>query len=227
MIINPAPHPLSRLIPWDEFWYPVSQLGEERLLIIEDQIIQKQAEVFPSLAAGKRKQLMSAREDNDYRRELVRVALTIGELTAFACYPLNDKGFEIRRFVWDFADAVGHDAYRSIDEGELALEPGAVRSNSLASQLANQPLFVRNDDKYRWLDVKTPSEADQHRIAQSVIEEHIALYGESKMRRLDFVGQVCERRPGLSKEGAKRLWREFAKADWKRAGTKAHRSKRH
>jgi hypothetical protein len=98
--VKPSPFSLKGFIPWRDFWLSAKLLGPARQQELLDRLIRDQEAVYPQLAAGIRQQIESALED-DQLAEFLRAALMLGEVTAFASHPTQDKAFSIEARVWD------------------------------------------------------------------------------------------------------------------------------
>jgi hypothetical protein len=87
IMINPTPRSLTGLIRWRDFWDKVKALPSDKLEIRAKDICQRQEVKYKALGRAVRKQLAAARAEDDLALELVRVALSLRELEAFATYP--------------------------------------------------------------------------------------------------------------------------------------------
>jgi len=219
MLVNPKPCSLTNFEPWRNFQTRVGELRPAELESIADRLCREREKAYPPLAKCVRQQLAAAREDDDLARELVRIALWLGYLTAYASCPTKDKAFAIHPQVWDVMAAGYHDAYWSIDEGIFALDPAKYRANAIERELANRPLFINEGVANRWLRIK-PSGAQQRKTAKAIIKRYKDQHGEQSMRKADFVEAAVDQLPGLSPNRAKQLWGDHAPAAWRRSGTK-------
>ena len=220
MLVEPKPSSLKNLDPWRNFRERVGQLSASELEAIADELCHRQETAYSPLAKRVRQQLDAAREEDDLVRELVRIALWLGDLTAHASYPTKEKAFAIHPQVWD-AMALGyHDAYRSIEEGIFAIDEAKYRANSIERELANRPLFIKRDVANRWLQINPPGGARQRKTAEAIIKHHKDHHGEQPMRKADFVKAAVDQLTGLSPNRAMQLWRDHAPPAWRRPGTK-------
>jgi hypothetical protein len=220
MLFDPTPRSLKGLIPWENFWKRLVQLPFQHLQSKADEILSRlEAESAP-LAKAKRKILAEAETPEEYASELVVIALEWAELTAYVSYPTKDKAFRIKAFVWSTRQISEENAFRSIEDGVLKLDPQKYPPNSLERELANRPLFIERGVASEWFDVRPTSEAMQRETADAVIAEFKSATGNRRMKREDFIVSLMERLPGLSRERAKKLWRERAPPNWKMPGPK-------
>lgn len=219
MLVNPKPCSLSNFEPWRTFQAHVDELRPAALEAIADRLCREQEKAYPPLAKCVRQQLAAAREDDDLAREIVRIALSLGDFTAYASYPTKGKAFAIDAKVWDVMAFGYHDACRSIDEGIFAIDLAKCRANKLDPELACSPLFINKGVANFWLEIK-PSGEQQRETAKAIIEHYKDQHGEQSMRRADFIKAAVDQLPGLSPNRALQLWREHAPDAWKRPGTK-------
>jgi putative transposase len=91
MLVDPKPYSLKNLDPWRNFRARVGQLSAAELEAIADELCHGQETAYSPLAKRVRQQLDGAREEDDLARELVRIALWLGDLLALASYPTKDK----------------------------------------------------------------------------------------------------------------------------------------
>jgi len=219
-MINPTPMSLTGLMRWRDFWDRVNQLSNHQLEIRAEDICQRQEVKYKPLGRAVRKQLAGARAEDDLAIELVRVALQLRELEAFASYPTKRVAFKIESLIWDQISYSLHDVYRSIREGVLALTFKHHGAQSIERELINRPLFVNQDAAKRWLRIRPSPLADQKRASRELIQVFKRDYPRKKMKREDFIQAIRHKFEGLSREQAKRLWAEAAPAEWRRAGVK-------
>jgi len=92
-------------------------------------------------------------------------------------------------------------------------------AQKLERELANRPLFIDGGVSNRWLRIK-PSGVQQRKTARAIIKHYKDQNPKQRMRKDDFIKAVVDQLPGLSREQAKKLWRDNAPAAWKRPGTK-------
>jgi len=154
MLVNPKPRSLSNLEPWRNFQARVCELRPAALEAIADRVCRQQEKAYPALAKCVRRQLTAAREDDDLARELVRISLSLKELTAYASYPTKGKAFAIDPQVWDVMARDYHDAHRSIDEGVFAIDVAKKRGAKTRARARKQTSL------HRWRRFK-PLAADQ------------------------------------------------------------------
>jgi len=220
MLVDPKPSSLSNLDPWRNFQARVGELRASMLEAIANRLCRQQETAYPPLAKCVRQQLAAAREDDDLARELIRIGLWLGDLTAYASYPTKEKVFAIHPQVWDVMALDYHDAYRSIDDEIFAIDEAKYRANSIERELANRPLFIKRDVANRWLRINVFGGAQQRETAKAIIKRHKDQHGEQPMRKADFIKDAVERHPGLIPTKALQLWRDLAPEKWKRPGTK-------
>ncbi len=156
MLVDPKPYSLKNLDPWRNFRARVGQLSAAELEAIADELCHGQETAYSPLAKRVRQQLDGPREEDDLARELVRIALWLGDLLALASYATKDKAFAIDSKVWDVMALDYHDAYRSIEEGIFAIDDAKCGANKLERELAYRPLFISRDVANRWLRIDRP-----------------------------------------------------------------------
>ena len=89
--------------------------------------------------------------------EIVRVALMVGRITAFAAEPIGGKAFEIKKYAWGLVPLPHHEPSRSIEDGIFGIDRSAYPEGSLDRRLANAPLFVSERQVNEWFKVRSPS----------------------------------------------------------------------
>jgi hypothetical protein len=220
MLVAPKPCSLKNLDAWRDFWSRVARLSAAKLEALSVELCHRQETAHYHLVHSVRQQLDAARAGDDLARELVRVALWLGDLTAFASYPTKDKAFAIDSSVWDVMALGYHDAHRSIEDGIFAINCAKYRANSIERELANRPLFINGGVADRWLRIGPPSGAQQCKTAKAIIKHHKVRHGVQPMRKADFVTAAVDALPGLTRHRAEQLWGDHAPEAWKKAGTK-------
>jgi hypothetical protein len=223
MLVNPKPRTLKDLIPWGEFWDRVQALSVDELNGIAAGLVARQQESYAPLANAARKQLTAAAAEGVLATGLVRVALSLGDLVAYASYPTKAKAFATEPHVWAMLPSDCFDAESSVVEGVFMLNAESPGIYNLERELAGRPLFMEKKTAYRWLRTGPPSVSQQRAIVLDVIAEFERRHPLGRMKKDDFIKAVVSRHPGLSKELAKRLWRDHAPATWRRPGPKTHR----
>jgi len=158
--------------------------------------------------------------DTDRLIEVLRAALMVGRVTAFATEPIGGKAFEIRKYAWGPVPLEHHDAERSIGDGIFAVRAGSFRDGSLDRWLANAPLFVGEKQVNEWFKLRAPSSAALRATAVQVMAGHNQASPGQPMRRQDFLGAVRAKHATVSDRQLKALWKETAPEEWKRPGTK-------
>jgi hypothetical protein len=156
MLVAPKPCSLTNLDAWRDFWSRVDRLSAAQLEALSVELCHRQETAHSHLVHRVRQQLDAARSEDDLARELVRVALWLGDLVAYASYPTKDKTFTIDTKVWDVMALGYHDAYRSIEDGVFAIDCAKYRANSIERELANRPLFINRGVANRWLRIMQP-----------------------------------------------------------------------
>jgi hypothetical protein len=222
MLVDPTPRSLRGLVRWRDFWERAAALPSAQIELKADDLCHRQEAELKAFGRAIRQQLAAAREEDDLARELIRVALQVGELIAFASYPTKQTAFRTERFIWDLMASSYHDIYRSIDDGILALDLRSYRPQTIERELVNRPLFIDKAASNRWLRLRPPSAAAQMQEARQLIQTFRQEYPRRLMRRDDFVETLTAQMPGVSKNRAKQLWAACAPCRWQRPGTKAH-----
>ena len=220
MLVDPKPCSLKNLDAWANFWERVRLLQPAELEAKATDLCLRQEKEYAPAARNIRRQLKLARTGDDLDRELVRIALWLGDLTAWASYPTKDKAFAIHPEVWGDMGRDYHDAHRSIEDGIFAIDRAKYRANAIERELADRPLFIKGDVANRWLRINPPSGAQQRKIANAIIKHHKERHAGQPMRKADFSEAALDQLPGLSRHRAKQLWRDCAPESWKRPGTK-------
>lgn len=213
MLVDPTPRSLKNLDAWKNFWARVRLLKPAQLEAKAIDLCLQQEKAYAPVASNIRRQLKLARAEEDLARELVRIALWVGDLKAYASYPTKDKAFPIDPEVWGDMGRDYHDAHRSIEEGIFAIDSARWGPNSIERELANKPLFIAKEGAIGWLRIR-PSLAQQSKIAKAIINQH------KLMRREDFKTAMTDAVPGLSRSRAMQLWREHVPEEWKKPGRK-------
>ena len=211
---------MKNLVAWANFWARVRLLQPAELEAKATELCLRQEKAYAPAVENIQRQLKIARAEDDLARELVRIALWLGDLAAFASYPTKEKAFAIDTKVWDEMALGYHDAHRSIEDGIFAIDCAKYRANAIERELADRPLFIKGDVANRWLRIKPPSLAEQRETAESIIKLHKKRHRGQPMRRADFSEAAVDQLPGLSRHRAKLLWRDCAPESWKRPGTK-------
>jgi hypothetical protein len=201
MLVDPKPSSLRNLDPWRNFRERVGQLSVAELEAIADRFCREQETAYSPLVNCVRQQLDAAREEDDLAGELLRIALWLGDLTAYASYPTKDKAFPIDAKVWDVMAHGYHDADRSIEDGIFSIDYGKYRANTIERELANRPLFINEGVANRWLRIK-PSGAQPRKTAREIIKHFKDHHGEQPMRKDDFVEAAMDELTGLSRNQA-------------------------
>ena len=216
MLADPTPCSLKTLDAWRDFWARVDRLSAAELEALAVELCRQQEKAYAPAAEIARRQLVVARAEDDLARELVRVALWLGDLVAYASYPTKAKAFAIDTKVWDVMALDYHDAHRSIEDGIFAINT-KYPMNPHERELANRPLFINRGLANRWLRIKPPSSAQQRKTAKAIVKYH---KDHRPMRKADFVQAAMDELIGLSRNRAMQLWRDHAPDTWRRPGTK-------
>lgn len=172
------------------------------------------------LASKIRNQYEDAEDDEDRRIEVVRAALMIGRITAFATEPIGGKAFEIRKYAWGPIPLPHHDTQRSIEDGIFTIDMSPFPSGSLDHKLAHAPLFVEEKQVNDWFMLRQPSRAALRATARQVIADHDRACPNHPMRRQDFLEALKETHSSASGRRLILVWKELAPKAWKRPGTK-------
>ena len=220
MLVDPTPCSLKNLDAWGTFWARVGLLSAANLETIARELCRSQENAYSPLAASVRQQLNAGRADDGFARELIRIALWLGDLTAYVSYPTKKIAFAVEPTVWDVMALGYHDARRSLEDGIFAINGAKYPANTIERELANRPLFVNRGVANRWLRIRPPSGAQQCKIAKAIIKHHKDRHGVQPMRKADFVTAAVDALPGLTRHRAEQLWGDHALEEWKKAGTK-------
>jgi len=157
MLVDPKPRRLRELVPWHEFVWESSQFDASQLREIADELCSRHAAKTGSRA---RRELTAADQAGELQRELIRVALELGDFAAFVADPTKNTAFLILPSTWAFAEGVELDVYETIDDGIFALEASAFTPGSLEGELANKPLFVETTTMRNFLGRRPPMPRD-------------------------------------------------------------------
>ena len=220
MLVDPRPCSLKNLDAWANFWARLRLLRPAELEAKATDLCLRQEKAYAPAVENIQRQLKIARAEDDLARELVRIALWLGDLAAFASYPTKEKAFAIDTKVWDEMALGYHDAHRSIEDGIFAIDCAKYRANAIERELADRPLFIKKDVANRWLRINPPSGAQQRKIANAIIKHHKERHAGRPMRKADFIKAAVDELKGLSRNRAMLLWRDCAPESWKRPGTK-------
>jgi hypothetical protein len=218
-LVETKPRTLSGLMPWE--WLRdrlVDQSPRELRALLEAVRIDVVANLRPC-ALGIREQYVGAQAKRT--EELLKAALMVGKIKAFAGYPIRNTAFAIKAFAWGPVPLDHHDSYRSINEGVLLVDGSVYPEGSLDRRLANAPLFVAEREANAWCKLKPPSEASLRKVANDLIEGHRKDRPDVPMRKLDFLDIMKKHFPPASGRQLKALWGETVPDNWKRSGTKS------
>jgi len=158
--------------------------------------------------------------------ELLKAALMVGTIKAFAADPIANKAFAVKMFAWGPVPLRHYDPYESINDGVFLVDGSVYRAGSLDRRLANAPLFVVEKQVNGWFKLLPPSTASLRTAAETLIADHQRDHPNQPMRRQDFLDHIKKHHPLASGRQLKALWRETAREAWKRPGTKAGRAAR-
>jgi hypothetical protein len=221
MFVDPRPRSAFKLIPVREFMELFDALPSEHVETMVIDLLRRQTDAFPAVARNIRHRLDAARARGDFRHEVVRVLLWLGELVAFALAPGADC-YRVEAFVWDELDPSRHDARESLEKWIFAIRAEPHKPNTIERELANRPILLEGASANRLLEIRPPSLARQSKIARAVIDGFTASHPAERMKKEAFVRAVKRQLPELSKQAIIRLWGQLAPEDWKRPGRKSH-----
>jgi hypothetical protein len=205
--------PLRRVV--DE----VENLPPEQLEMIGDALCAVQEAEYPGIVGRIRAHLEQARADGDLHIQLIRVALSIGELTAHVLRPATDSAYKLSTALWHVTGSL-HNTDRSIEKGFFAI--AEINTDELPPlwEIANRPLLVRKREADRLLRIRPPSNAQLRRFAHAIVQEcqREKLEKNQKILKGDFVKKIMKRLPSCTTTLARRAWKDFVPDSWKRPG---------
>ena len=136
----------------------VERLPFEQQEAIGNELCAAQEAVYPPIARRIRRQLEQARVDGDFSIQLIRAALSIGELTARPLRPATDSTYIVRTSYWH---AFGSLLYpeRSIEECHFVIDRTLCAEQTAEWEFFDGPLFVGKRGCAQFLRSHPPSEA--------------------------------------------------------------------
>ena len=155
-LIDPELIEAKGLVPLTKLMDAVEQLPFEQQEAIADELCAAQEAVYPPIARRIRGQLEQAKEDGDLPIQLIRAALSIGELTAHALRPATDSTYMVRSSYWHAFGSL-HDPERSITECHFVIDRTLCAEQTAEWEVANRPLF-REERRVQPFSPTTPAE---------------------------------------------------------------------
>ena len=191
----------------------VEQLPFEQQEAIAEELCAAQEAVYPPIARRIRGQLEQARVDGDFSIQLIRAALSIGELTARPLRPATDSTYMVRTSYWHAFGSL-HDPERSITECHFVIDRTLCAEQTAEWEVFNRPLFVGKKEYNKFLRPRPPSEAQRRRVTEAIVEQFRIQNPDEgqKLKKNDFIKIFMKKLPGCNKASAMRAWTAFTLA---------------
>jgi hypothetical protein len=190
---------------------------EQQERIGEDLCAAQQVE-YPTYARVIRCQFDRAKVDGDLPTQLLRVALSMGELLAYVLRPEADTAFGLSRALWHTSGSL-HDADRSIEIGLFAISNEPYEELQPRWEIENRPLLVEKDDFQQFVRLRPPSLSQVEQASRKFVSDYERQYPGQKPRKRDFIEAIMEVLPTCNKAAAQRAWKNYAPRSWKRPGS--------
>lgn len=146
----------------------VGTIGEPRgLKALLEVVKQEVIDGIHPWTLGIRKQYVGAKGKRI--AELLKGALMVGTIRAFAADPIEGKASAVKMFAWGPVALPFYDPYGSISAGAFLVDGSVYPAGSLDRRLANAPLFVVGKQVNGWFKLLPPSTASLRRAAETLI----------------------------------------------------------
>ena len=218
-LVEAKPRTLSGLTPWESLRERLEDQNPRTLRALLEVVTRDLIDGMHPHSFGIREQYLGVKGERI--EELLKAALMIGTIRAFAADPIRDKASALKMFAWGPVPLTHHDPYGSINSGVFLVDGSVYPAGSLDRRLANAPLFVVEKQVNAWFKLLPPSTASLRRDAETLVADHQRDHPSQTMRRQDFLDAIKKHHPLASGRQLKLLWRETAPEAWKRPGTKA------
>ena len=223
MLIYTEPHDARGMVSLARLLEALQKLPRRQLEEIGERLRAKQEAEDPRFVPFIRERLEEGKADGDLATQILRVALAIGELTAFVLRAYTSDAYPLNTSIWYMVEPL-HDTDRSIERGILALRGYPTEELPAPWEVDHRPILVRKADVRQFLGLRPPSEAQLNRTAKAIIKKFQRTYPGIRMKKAAFVDEMLATLCGCLKTRALEMWEQHAQTEWREGGRRPRTS---
>jgi hypothetical protein len=214
--IDPTPVPVGTMVRWSELTDRLNEWPIDKVRARGEDLRAAQEQTDPSLVPAIERELMDA-EDHELADVLILLALRSREISAYLGFPPSNNCYRIEPFCWNSLINRA-DSLEAIEKGVAPQIFFRFPHQTIESDLANRPLFIRKADMNAFLKLKPPSNKSLTTAAGEIAAEHKKKHGAAPMKKSDFVAKLMGRYPGCTSSRAEGVWAREVPRSWRKPG---------